>query len=106
MFRPFSLKKTIICDCLIAKRIKFICRAIKNDRKLKKEDLLKKVGLKIRELRLSQEISLQELADMIDIEYNNLIRIEKGRTNPTVATLFKISQALNVRLLDLVDIEE
>ena len=73
---------------------------------MKKEDLLKNIGLKIRVVRLSQNISLQEFADIIDIEYNNLIRIEKGRTNPTITTLFKIPQALNVRLLELVDIEE
>jgi len=31
-------------------------------------------------------------------------RIEAGRTNPTVTTLFKISAALGVPIKDLVDI--
>ena len=63
------------------------------------------IGLKIREVRISQNLSLQELSDKLDIEYNNLIRIEKGRTNPTIGTLFKISQVLNVRLSDIIDVE-
>ena len=68
------------------------------------DNLYLKIGLKIRELRIYQNLSLQELSDKLDIEYNNLIRIEKGRTNPTLSTLYKISQALNVKLTDIVDI--
>ena len=46
-----------------------------------------------------------DLAYMLDIEYNNLIRIEKGRTNPTIITLYKIGQALNVKLPEIVDVD-
>ncbi|MDR1502546.1 MAG: helix-turn-helix domain-containing protein [Prevotella sp.] len=70
-----------------------------------KETLVKKVGLKIREIRESRDLSMMDLSDKLDIEYNNLIRIEKGRTNPTLGTLYKICQALDVKLVDIVDIE-
>ena len=70
-----------------------------------KEIATKKVGLKIREIRESKNITIMALADKLDIEYNNMIRIEKGRTNPTLSTLYNISQALNVKLIDIVDIE-
>ncbi|SBW07195.1 helix-turn-helix transcriptional regulator [uncultured Dysgonomonas sp.] len=70
-----------------------------------KETLVKKVGLKIREIRESRDLSMMDLSDKLDIEYNNLIRIEKGRTNPTLGTLYKICQALDVKLIDIVDIE-
>ena len=65
-----------------------------------------KIGQQIRDLRISQNLSIQELSDKLDIEYNNLIRIERGRTNPTLGTLYKISQVLNVKLRDIVDIED
>jgi DNA-binding Xre family transcriptional regulator len=42
---------------------------------------------------------------MLNIEYNNLIRIEKGRTNLTVGTLLKICRALRVNLPDVVSVE-
>ena len=70
------------------------------------ENLYVKIGLRIRELRISQNISIQELSDKLDIEYNNLIRIEKGRTNSTLSTLYKISQALNVKLMNIADVED
>lgn len=70
-----------------------------------KEIAIKKVGLRIREIRESKNITIMALADKLDIEYNNMIRIEKGRTNPTLSTLYNISQALNVKLIDIVDIE-
>jgi transcriptional regulator with XRE-family HTH domain len=72
---------------------------------MNKEELFKRVGLNIRELRESRNFSLQEFSDKIDIEYNNLIRIEKGRTNPTLGTLHKICQALNAKLIDIVNME-
>lgn len=73
---------------------------------MNKENLCLTIGQRIREFRISQNLSLQELSDKLNIEYNNLIRIEKGRTNPTVGTLYKISQSLNVKLRDLVDIDD
>ncbi len=71
---------------------------------MQKEELNKKIGLKVRELRESMGLSIQQLSDKIDIEYNNMIRIEMGRTNPTIWTLYKISDSLGIRLITLVDI--
>ena len=72
---------------------------------MKKDELFKRIGLKIREIRENQNLSLQEFADKLDIEYNNLIRIEKGRTNPTIGTLYGICQVLGVGLVDVVNVE-
>jgi len=72
---------------------------------MSKEELFKEIGLKIRTLREEKKLSIQEFSDIINIEYNNLIRIEKGRTNPTIGTLYKICQALNVKVIDIVDVE-
>lgn len=72
---------------------------------MSKEVVIRKIGLKIRELREGKNLTLMELSVNLDIEYNNLIRIEKGRTNPTIGTLLKISQGLNVKLVDIVDVE-
>jgi len=71
---------------------------------MKKEELFITIGNRIKELRESKNISLQDLCDLCDFEKPNLVRIEKGRTNPTLWTLFKISLALNMELKDIVDI--
>lgn len=56
-------------------------------------------------LRESKGISQQVLAAMCNFEKGNLSRIEAGRTNPTLMTLYKISQALEIKVTDLIDFE-
>ena len=70
-----------------------------------REELFKRVGQKIRDERIRSGLSLTELSDQVEIEYNNLIRIEKGRTNPTLGTLYKICQKLNIKIIDITDVE-
>lgn len=69
---------------------------------LDKNETLIRIGLKIREIRETKKLSIQDLADKLDMEYNNVIRIEKGRTNFTIGTLMKIASALEVGLKDIV----
>ena len=67
------------------------------------EQVLKNIGGRIRVIRESKGISQQSLADACNFEKSNMSRIEAGRTNLTVRTLYKISQALEVRISDLLD---
>lgn len=67
--------------------------------------LQQKIGERIRELRESKGISQQNLAAICNFEKANLSRIEAGRTNPTISTLFKISQALKTTIADLINVE-
>jgi len=71
---------------------------------MKKEELLVTIGSRIKELREEKNISLQDLCDLCDFEKPNLVRIEKGRTNPTLWTLYKICSALKIELKDIVEI--
>lgn len=71
-------------------------------------EISKIVGRNIKVIRSERKISQQVLAAICNFEKSNLARIEAGRTNPTVATLLKISEALEVpitRLFDLIDTE-
>jgi transcriptional regulator with XRE-family HTH domain len=72
---------------------------------MKITELQQKIGEKIRRLRESKDISQQNLAAICNFEKANLSRIETGRTNPTISTLYKISQALEVSLSEIVDVE-
>lgn len=64
---------------------------------LDKDKTLIAIGLKIREIRESQKLSIQDLSEKLDMEYNNVIRIEKGRTNFTIGTLVKNSECIRSR---------
>jgi transcriptional regulator with XRE-family HTH domain len=72
---------------------------------MKIDQLQEKIGERIRQLRETKGISQQNLAAICNFEKSNLSRIEAGRTNPTIFTLFKISQALEVSIAELVDVE-
>lgn len=66
--------------------------------------LQQKIGEKIRTLREGKGISQQDLAAACNFEKGNMSRIEAGRTNCTIRTLYKISKALDVSISDLVNI--
>ena len=68
-------------------------------------EISKKLGDRIRQLREERNISQQNLAELCNFEKSNMARIETGRTNPTLHTLYKISSALRITLAELVNFE-
>ncbi|WP_365331385.1 helix-turn-helix transcriptional regulator [uncultured Rikenella sp.] len=69
------------------------------------EEILYRIGRRIVQLRTERGISQQDLAARCNFEKSNMSRIEYGRTNVTLSTLWTISRALGVKLRDLVDVE-
>ena len=74
---------------------------------MEKSDILKLVGKRIKEVRESKGISLVELVGKMHgvIDPTNISRIESGRTNPTVFTLFRIAEALEINPSELLTFE-
>lgn len=67
------------------------------------KSLFLKIGKKIQEIRESQNLTQDDLSTKTNLD--NIGRLETGNTNPTIRTLYKVSQALKVKLKDLVDVE-
>ena len=74
---------------------------------MEKSEILKSVGNKIKEIRLSKGFSQLDLVVKMEgnIDVTNISRIEQGRTNPTVYTLFRIADALDVHPKEFIDIK-
>lgn len=68
------------------------------------KELLKKLGLKIKQIRIEKGISQLALGIEIEVEKSNVSRMESGRVNPRIYTLYKVSKALNIPLSELVDV--
>ena len=70
---------------------------------MEKSELLRVTGKKIQELREKQGLTQLDLAAKIegDFDTTNVSRIESGRTNPTLYTLYRIAKALEVDINEL-----
>ncbi|HEX8335007.1 MAG TPA: helix-turn-helix transcriptional regulator [Segetibacter sp.] len=67
--------------------------------------LLKKIGLKIKQLRTEKGVSQLALGVEIDVEKSNISRMESGRVNPRIFTLYKVANALEIPLADLLSLD-
>ena len=54
------------------------------------------VGKRLRQLRSERKKSMRALARLSGLSTNALSMIERGRTSPSVSTLYKLSEALEV----------
>ena len=73
---------------------------------MEKVEILKIIGQNIRRIRLEKGLTQVDLVGKIEarIDTTNISRIEKGRTNATIQTLFRISQALEVPLSEICEL--
>jgi transcriptional regulator with XRE-family HTH domain len=72
---------------------------------VKNKKLVTALGERIRNLRLKQELSQEDLANEADVPLSQIGRIERGENNPTISTLYVIAKALKVDLKVLVDVK-
>ncbi|MCK9223928.1 MAG: helix-turn-helix transcriptional regulator [Candidatus Muirbacterium halophilum] len=66
---------------------------IKKNLKIEKENEL---GQKIKKFRMEKNITQEKLAEIIDVHFTYIGRIERGEKTPSLKTLKKITQALNI----------
>ncbi len=60
------------------------------------DNLLIKLGTRIKEKRLEKNLTQFELASLIDCEIKSIQRIEKGKMNLSLKLLIGLSEALEV----------
>lgn len=73
---------------------------------LRNEKALKKLGKRIRQLRLAQNTSQSQLAFEAGIPLNQVGRIERGEINVGVCTLFAIASALDLDIKEVFEFEK
>ena len=68
-------------------------------------DNKKKLGIRIKELRKQRGLTQEQVAEKIQLEQNTISVIESGRNFPTLVTLEKIANVLQVDLSDFFNYE-
>lgn len=71
---------------------------------MKKEQLQKKLGQKIIDLRSQRGWSQADLARACNKDRQAIEKIENGKVNTTAFSLYEIARALEISLAELVDI--
>ncbi len=62
---------------------------------------MSRLGLRISQIRAIRGLSQRRFADMIELDRATLSRIESGIGNPTMETLERIAEGLEVDVADL-----
>ncbi|MFD2705093.1 helix-turn-helix domain-containing protein [Salibacterium lacus] len=72
---------------------------------MKKDQLNAHIGKKLREIRNRKGLSLDETAERTGVSKPMLGQMERGVSNPTVGTLWKIADGLQVPFTTFVEVE-
>ncbi|OHB69037.1 MAG: hypothetical protein A2W23_02415 [Planctomycetes bacterium RBG_16_43_13] len=69
-------------------------------------DIEKRIGAKITEIRLSKVLTQARLAEKINVSVETISRMERGVAFPSLKTVEKIAEALNVPVKTFFDFDE
>jgi transcriptional regulator with XRE-family HTH domain len=72
---------------------------------IKSKKLIVAFGKHVRKLREDKELSMRHLADLADIAYSQLAKIETGKINTSISTAYALSKALEIPLEKLFKFE-
>jgi len=69
--------------------------------KIKNYEVIKAFGQRVRDLRTSQDLSQEQLANLADVPLSQIGRIERGEVNVTISSIHALSVAFKCDLADL-----
>jgi transcriptional regulator with XRE-family HTH domain len=50
----------------------------------------------MRKFRLERNLTIQQLADLLEVDYSQISRMERKVVNPTISVIFDIAEALDI----------
>jgi transcriptional regulator with XRE-family HTH domain len=68
-----------------------------------KNEKLIKLGLKVKSIRLSKNLTQTELANIIGKDHPSINRLERGKINPSYIFLLEVAIGLDVSITDFFD---
>ncbi len=68
----------------------------------KQEKLLKEFGKKLQKLRVAKKLSIRGFAYAADLSVSYVQKLEAGTSNPSLTTLIKIAEVLEVEWMEFV----
>jgi len=75
-------------------------RALKNKRN---EKAIATLASNIRRYRQEQNLTIEQLANLVDVDYSQIGRMERGVVNPNISVIFDIADALGIKPSQLLE---
>ncbi|MGN8056032.1 helix-turn-helix domain-containing protein [Pedobacter sp. 22163] len=70
----------------------------------KKDQIKQAFGSHLQKLRLTRSLSIRKLAGNSGLEYSQVQRIEQGKVNISLTTIFALAEGLDLDPKDLLDL--
>lgn len=80
-----------------------MAKALDISSKQEKDHLQKRFGKRLAEIRNSKDITQEKFAFDIGVDRTYVSYIERGKRNPSLWVLWRMSKLLNVKLSELID---
>jgi transcriptional regulator with XRE-family HTH domain len=58
--------------------------------------IIKDFGKNLKTIRKAKKLSIRKLADIADVDFSQVHRIEEGESNPTLTTIMVLAEALQI----------
>lgn len=71
-------------------------------RKPETSNLTKRIGVKLKAIRMVQGLTQQEMAEKLDVSLAFAGELERGETDPSLKMLEKIASSLNLSVIELI----
>lgn len=69
------------------------------------KDLLVKLGVHIKQIRLSKGLTQKELAHSLNKDQQSIQRLESGNVNPSYIYLLSIAKGLDISVSQLIEVK-
>lgn len=76
---------------------------VKPERYKRNETALKILGANVRKYRKAKGLTIMQLADMLEVDYSHMSKIERALVNTGVTSIFDIAAALDIQAFQLLE---
>jgi transcriptional regulator with XRE-family HTH domain len=66
---------------------------IKGQKQRRNEVAIATVGRNIKKYRLSKGMTMEDLANRVEVDYSQISRMERGKVNATVSIIYDVASA-------------
>lgn len=72
---------------------------------MRNEKLIEAFGKRVRDLRQEKGLTMEKLAELCDVDYRAIARVENGEVNTSISMAAKVAEGLGVEVSRLFEIE-